>query len=325
MKKFFSLQRFSKKVNLTKKDDTYSNTAENVVVKALAGNDSISNSGNYVTVSGGADNDTIRNNGSHVSLAGDAGNDYISYYTSYYSSVVSSSGYYVTLSGGTGNDTIYSTGNIAKVDGGTGDDSIRSTGNDATVSGGKGNDTIYNSGGYDSSIDGGAGNDYIYSSHHYSYSSSVSSNSYYTTLSGGKGNDIIQIEGENHKNTLKYASGDGNDIVLGFNSDDTLHITKGNYSVKTDENDVIVTVGKGKITLKGAAGQKLSITNSKGKTKTKTYGSAALFTENNFVENELDSIIENKSPVVPEEFKISEATNLAAKTSLTSGVDYDKN
>ena len=116
-----------------------------------------------------------------------------------------------------------------------------------------------------------AGNDTIYSS-----GDNI-------TIIGGKGYDSININGKN--NLIQYALGDNNDTVIGFNTDDTLQITKGSYSAKVSGNDVIVTVGKGKITLKDVAGQEISIKNSKGKVTTKTYGSAssALFAENNLI------------------------------------------
>lgn len=362
MKKFFTLQRFAKKVNLTKKADTYSNSASSRIIYGLAGNDSIYNTADKVTVSGGKGKDTLTTAGvSYVSLSGDVGDDSLSIAYSSSGSVSMANSYYVTLSGGagndslntgdasyssvnggSGNDSIYGAGDYSTISGGAGNDTVRNGGDSSSISGGIGNDSIYSSGnysavdggagndtitnsyGYNSSISGGSGNDYISSSNSSStYYSSVSSGSYYITLNGGKGDDIINLSGGNQ--ILQYASGDGDDIVLGFNSDDTLHITKGKYSVKTDENDVIVTVGKGAVTLKGMAGQKISIKNSSGKTTKKTYGSSGLFAEDNFVENELESIIENKSPAALEDFKTSDATNLAAKTSLTSGIDYDKN
>ena len=95
---------------------------------------------------------------------------------------------------------------------------------------------------------------------------------------------------------INYASGDGKDTIEGFNSDDTLYITKGNYKVSTKNNDVIVKVGTGKIILKDAVGEQISIKDSKGKVTTKTYGSSSsdLLAENNFVTaDNLSEIIEN--------------------------------
>ncbi len=81
------------------------------------------------------------------------------------------------------------------------------------------------------------------------------------TISGGKGNDRFELLFYPKNNLIQYASGDGNDTVDGFDSDDILHITKGSYEVSTKNNDVIVTVGKGKIILKDAVGEEISIKN----------------------------------------------------------------
>ena len=316
VKNFFDLQFFAKKVNLTKKSDTYSNSTSSRIIYGLAGNDSIYNRADNVTVSGGAGKDTLISYGaSHVSLSGDAGNDYYFSIANSYSSSA-----YVTLSGGAGNDTISNYGHSSVVNGDAGNDYIRNDGRDSTISGGDGNDTI-DSSGNNSTISGGAGNDYIFSNY-LNYSSSVSSSSYYVTLNGGKGDDIINFEGDNH--ILQYASGDGNDIVLGFNSKDTLHITKGSYKTKVSGNDVIVTVGDGVITLKGAAGQKLSIKNSKGKVTKKTFSeSSALFAEDNFATaDNLSEITKNDlTPTAGENLETFDADKLAFKTSLTSGLD----
>lgn len=51
-----------------------------------------------------------------------------------------------------------------------------------------------------------------------------------------------------------YAEGDGNDIISGFNATSTLQIGDGTGTYSTEKNgdDIIVTVGDGKITLQGA-------------------------------------------------------------------------
>ena len=88
MTEFFNLQLFAKKINLTKKVDTYLNSISDRIIYGLAGDDSINNTANNVTVSGGAGNDNLTASGvSSVSLGGDAGNDYLSISSSYYSSM----------------------------------------------------------------------------------------------------------------------------------------------------------------------------------------------------------------------------------------------
>ena len=86
------------------------------------------------------------------------------------------------------------------------------------------------------------------------------------TINAGKGNDSIKSSGENV--LFKYNSGDGNDKIIGFNESSTLSIGGGSYSSKKSGSDLIVTVGKGKITLVGAAS--LDTFNIKGTKATST-------------------------------------------------------
>ena len=58
---------------------------------------------------------------------------------------------------------------------------------------------------------------------------------------------------------IRYASGDGNDTIRGFNESDTLTITGGSYTTQTSGNDVIVKVGSGNILLQDAKGKSLNI------------------------------------------------------------------
>jgi len=97
-----------------------------------------------------------------------------------------------------------------------------------------------------SSINGGSGNDSI-----------LIDTGWKMTVDGGKNNDFISL---NSTNTLiKYKSGDRNDTIRGFNSTDTLNISGGSYSTQISGNDVLVKVGKRKITLKNAKGNAINI------------------------------------------------------------------
>ena len=143
------------------------------------------------------------------------------------------------------------------------------------------------------------------------------------TISGGKGNDSLNLLFYAKNNVIRYASGDGNDTIDGFDSDDILHITKGSYTVKTDGDDVIVTVGKGKIILKDAVGEEISIKNSSGKVTTKTYGSssantAELFEENNFATaDNISSITKNNlTPTALEKISATNFENLTTENNL---------
>ncbi|MBR4903525.1 MAG: hypothetical protein IKZ53_02560, partial [Selenomonadaceae bacterium] len=66
-----------------------------------------------------------------------------------------------------------------------------------------------------------------------------------------KDDDIVSLSGKG--TTFFYANGDGNDTIYGFHADSTLRIADANYSTVASGRDVIVTVGEGNITLKGAA------------------------------------------------------------------------
>ena len=155
-----------------------------------------------------------------------------------------------------GNDTIANTGANVTIDGGKGNDSISNEGAAVTISGGDWADTIQNSsGGANSSIDGGAGNDLISNSGDDvtllggAGNDSISNFGSNVTLNGGKGNDTLSL---NYANLIEYKSGDGNDLIQGFNEDDTLSISGGSYSTQEKGSDVLVKVGKGTITLKDA-------------------------------------------------------------------------
>ncbi len=222
----------------TNNNDIINNYAERVRISALGGNDSINNLGFNVTIYGGDDHDTIKNTSSSVTIEGGAGNDSIN-----------NSGNEVSIDAGAGNDTIRNGYNVNEeedkvtLNGGDGNDYIynHNDGDVTTIFGGNGNDTIENNG--DTiSIDAGDGNDYIYS-----YSNTG-------TIKGGKGNDTISLS-SGRDNLILYTAGDGNDIIAGFKEDSTLQIGNGSdtYSTQKSGNDIIVMVGKEKITLQGAA------------------------------------------------------------------------
>ncbi len=67
---------------------------------------------------------------------------------------------------------------------------------------------------------------------------------------GGKCDDTIQTYGANI--LFNSTDDDGNDTIQGFRADSILNVT-GTYSTLANGQDIIVTVGEGKITLQGAA------------------------------------------------------------------------
>ena len=138
------------------------------------------------------------------------------------------------------------------------------------------------------------------------------------TLTGGKGNDTIKLYGGS--NVVTYASGDGNDLVYGFKAGDSLKITNGTYKTSVSGTNVIVTVGSGKITLRGAASKPVTIIDSKGKSSTKIYGNStsALFAEGNFATaDNLDSIVKNNLSAVDYKIETQNFENLTQENLIT--------
>ena len=95
---------------------------------------------------------------------------------------------------------------------------------------------------------------------------SILSNAEGVTIIGGAGNDTISLSSDATNNLIQYSKHDGKDIIYGFNETTTLQIGDGEkdtyYFINSEEDDdetndgdnnIIVTVGKGKITLVGAA------------------------------------------------------------------------
>ena len=78
-----------------------------------------------------------------------------------------------------------------------------------------------------------------------------------TTVRGGKGKDKIFFKSTS--NLIKYKSGDGLDTIHSFNSTDSLSISGGSYSTQASSEDLIVAVGKEKITLKEVKGNAVII------------------------------------------------------------------
>lgn len=195
-------------------------TVSNTIISGTSYADSIKNTGNKVTINANADNDTINNVGSSVRI--DAGN---------------------------GNDRVYNNSTGVFINGNEDDDYIENgyygIASDTTIDGGTGNDTIWN-GETKVSINGNDGNDSIYS-----YAPEV-------TIGGGAGDDSIWNDW-GQVVLFKYAAGDGNDTIQGFNASSTLQISGSEYSSAISGDDVIITVGDGSILLVGAKDMTINI------------------------------------------------------------------
>ncbi|MBD3878357.1 MAG: hypothetical protein SR1Q5_01545 [Quinella sp. 1Q5] len=266
----------------------------------------LTGSGKGVTISAGTGNDTITAYGENMNVFGEDGDDYI-----LISSVASGAkvdsgagndtitnyGSKTSISSGAGNDSIYNRGSNVTIDGGANRDFLinggywesERGGANVSIMGGTGNDTI-TSHGSKSVLDGGTGNDLIYNGYRYyqswdvfydSDSDEYNGNS--STILGGTGNDTIKNCGD--KVLFKYAFGDGNDLIEGFNAKSTLSIAGGAYTSIKNNEDVIVNIGKNNITLQGAGNlSKVNIKGQKSTTLTLTNSMPSFVTVNSSVE-----------------------------------------
>lgn len=150
-----------------------------------------------------------------------------------------------TINGGGGDDILSNIRkNKVKLAGDDGDDVLENLkGKNVTLDGGASNDDIY-SDGVNVTINGGNGNDAVYVE-----GSQV-------TINGGAGDDEITIDSLASNVQIQYKSGDGNDLIEGFNDTSTLKIGDGTGTYSTVASsiasDLILRVADAQITLKGA-------------------------------------------------------------------------
>ena len=233
-------------------NDKIINKGCNVYIDAGTGKDTIDNNGSGTTIIGAAGNDSIRTKGSSVSADGGDGNDYI------YNYVKSED---VTLTGGAGNDKIYNYGANALVNGDDDDDFIinGAKGTASNLNGGAGDDTIRNAGASDVMVSGGAGDDSL-----------CSSNGKNVTINGGTGDDTIRVTTGN--NLIQYAQGDGDDVIYGYKTSDTIQVTSGSIdSVFGIGADLVFFVGDEYIWLKSVKNKKITIADSNGTVTSQVY------------------------------------------------------
>ncbi|MBR4151802.1 MAG: hypothetical protein IKT98_02460 [Selenomonadaceae bacterium] len=227
-------------------NDSILGSKGNDILSGDAGNDKLFGNEGNDSIWGGAGNDSISGFSGNDKLYGDAGDD----------SILGGAGA-DTLSGGKGDDKLYGGSDNDSLSGGAGNDTLLGeAGNDKlygnegndSILGGKGNDTLSGYSGNDKlyggdgndSILGGAGKDYL--------SGDAGADKLYggagnDSLIGGKGNDSLW--GDAGKDTFIYASGDGQDIIYGFDDDDMLKIT-GDFtaSYSKSKKEIAFTVGK---------------------------------------------------------------------------------
>ena len=200
--------------------------ANNQKINGTDYGDTIKSSGERVTILSGAGDDSIVSGSKYSSINAGAGNDYVK--------LTAGS---QTVTAGNGNDSVYGSSGADKIFGGAGKDSLVGNAGDDTLSGGAGDDKIFGGAGNDSLV-GGDGKD---------------------TLSGGAGNDKIignagndNLTGGAGADIFVYKNGDGNDTITDYAAEDKIQITKGTVTASVKNNDVILTVGSGKITVKNS-------------------------------------------------------------------------
>lgn len=248
-------------------DAIYNDKSDNGLMDGGSGDDKINSyKSKNVTMIGGKGNDTINNCGSTVlyKYAKGDGNDIIRGFSETDTLEITSGNYTTARSGAdflvkvgsnkiTIKDAINFKVNVKNAAGtlktyngkdsriilDSRDNFILNSNSTVTIDSGAGDDTIENEG--DSiTIDSGRGNDSIGN-----YGSNV-------TITAGLGNDSINNDEESKNVLFKYTAGDGNDIITGFNSTSTLSIAGSTYTSVANDDDIIITVGKGHITLVGA-------------------------------------------------------------------------
>ena len=96
------------------------------------------------------------------------------------------------------------------------------------------------------------------------------------TLNGGGGNDTLT--GSSGKDVFIYSSGDGKDIITDYSAgEDVIKIASGSITKATvSKNNVVLTVGKGSITLKDAKNKKITVIDSNENASTQLYGSKSI-------------------------------------------------
>ena len=269
------------------------------ITPTLSGSTSVNNETNKAVIIGTSSADSIYNDANNVSINGGSGKDKIQ-----------SFGRFNTIFGGTDNDSIVlgawlnSDGSRTTeeayrsyVDAGDGADTINNVGcgNYTTLKGGKGNDYINSSSWY-ASILGGVGNDTIFNGYNsndsYTFSSgtfatlnggdgddSIANYVKYVTIAGGKGNDTVTLGTNAENNVIIYNSGEGNDIIKGYDSNDTLQVS-GQYSTQKSGSNTIINFSSGAVTLSGYTGK----TNIRG-------GTYIGVGKDTYISNEIDSTI----------------------------------
>ncbi len=141
----------------------------------------------------------------------------------------------ITIVGNKLSNTIIGGSKVDKIYGEAGNDSIL---------GGKGNDILFGGSGLDI-LDGGIGNDKLNGG---SGNDKIFGGKGNDTLFGGAGNDSLW--GDAGADIFIYSSGDGKDIIFGFDDKDTLTLDCFNFTATYKNDALTLTFDDGSVTLK---------------------------------------------------------------------------
>ena len=231
-------------------DHYIENHGSGTIIFTGRGYDEIQNYGADSSIHGGAQNDIIYNyeDATNSTLVGGTGDDEIRNYAAN-----------TYIDGNEGNDVIrdYGSNTFIDTDGGSvsGSNSVSAFASNVTVNVNGGNDTVSAYAGDGTVILGGIRNDKITLVREFSTNNGV-----IARVNAGRGNDVIT--GSEGADIFQYTDNDaGDDIIYGYDENDTIELISNIYrgAETLDNNDVVLHVGYGSITLKDAGEKQINI------------------------------------------------------------------
>lgn len=258
-------------------DDSIYGEGTKILLNGNDGNDIVrtSSDSSYITINGGAGNDILENNGSNNIVSGEEGNDYI-----HNSSLASND----TLLGGAGKDTVKNYAPNVWINGNSGDDFIwtgYNTSNNVTLNTGAGNDTIeiISTGTHVVNLSEGNTHLRVFRSNKIIVNGSGANESllvyanredtYHAmpdvamTVYSSRGDDTISGF-DSVRGIYSYTPNYGNDVIVGFDEQNSLSVNGTIESWSLDGSDVVFKAGSGSVRLKNFKGNVLNVKDNRG-------------------------------------------------------------